>query len=71
MTQAAPLLGLLEQEANIIAKETRRGKGNFILCSSDVASALATAGVMDPTAALTVDDTGSTFAGTIGTGLKV
>jgi hypothetical protein len=61
----------LETEANVIAKETRRGKGNFIICSSDVASALATAGVMDPTAALTVDDTGSTFAGTIGSGMKV
>jgi len=61
----------LEQEANVIAKETRRGKGNFILCSSDVASALAVAGVLDPKAALTVDDTGSTFAGTIGAGLKV
>ena len=61
----------LETEANVIAKETRRGKGNFIICSSDVASALAVAGVMDPTAALTVDDTGSTFAGTIGSGMKV
>ena len=61
----------LETEANVIAKETRRGKGNFILCSSDVASALATAGVLDPKAALTVDDTGSTFAGTIGAGMKV
>jgi len=61
----------IETEANAIAKNTRRGKGNFILCSSDVASALATAGVLDPTAALTVDDTGSTFAGTIGAGLKV
>jgi len=61
----------LETEANAIAKETRRGKGNFVLCSSDVASALATAGVLDPKAALTVDDTGSTFAGTIGAGMKV
>ena len=61
----------IETECNAIAKETRRGKGNFILCTADVASALATAGVMDPTAALTVDDTGSTFAGTIGAGLKV
>jgi hypothetical protein len=61
----------LETEANVIAKDTRRGKGNIILCSSDVASALATAGVLDPKAALTVDDTGSTFAGTIGTGIKV
>ena len=61
----------IETEANAIAKKTRRGKGNFIICSSDVASALATAGVLDPTAALTVDDTGSTFAGTIGAGMKV
>jgi hypothetical protein len=61
----------IEKQANQIAKETRRGKGNFIICSADVASALATAGVLDPTAALTVDDTGSTFAGTIGAGLKV
>ena len=61
----------IETEANAIAKNTRRGKGNFIICSSDVASALATAGVLDPSAALTVDDTGSTFAGTIGSGMKV
>ena len=61
----------LETEANAIAKNTRRGKGNLVICSSDVASALATAGVLDPTAALTVDDTGSTFAGTIGAGMKV
>ena len=61
----------IETEANAIAKNTRRGKGNFIICSSDVASALSTAGVLDPTAALTVDDTGSTFAGTIGAGMKV
>jgi len=61
----------VETEANTIAKQTRRGKGNFIICSSDVASAFATAGVLDPTAALTVDDTGSTFAGTMGAGIKV
>ena len=61
----------IETEANAIAKNTRRGKGNFIICSSDVASALATAGVLDPTAALKVDDTGSTFAGTVGSGMKV
>ncbi len=61
----------IETEANAIAKKTRRGKGNFIMCTSDVASALATAGVLDPSAALTVDDTGSTFAGTIGSGMKV
>jgi len=61
----------IETEANAIAKNTRRGKGNFLMCTSDVASALATAGVLDPSAALTVDDTGSTFAGTIGSGMKV
>jgi hypothetical protein len=63
----------IEQEANGIAKATRRGKGNIMICSSDVASALATAGVIDPTAALKVDDTGSTMAGTIGgpSGIKV
>jgi hypothetical protein len=61
----------IETEANEIAKQTRRGKGNFIICSSDVASALNVAGVLDPSAALTVDDTGSTFAGTVGAGLKV
>ena len=65
------LLFNIERDANVIAQDTRRGKGNFIICSSDVASAFATAGVLDPTAALTVDDTGSTFAGTMGAGIKV
>jgi len=59
----------IEREANYIAKATRRGKGNVILCSSDVASALAAAEILDYTpaynAALTVDDTGSTFVGTV------
>jgi hypothetical protein len=59
----------IEREANAIAKATRRGKGNIVLCSSDVASALAAAELLDYTpaynAALTVDDTGSTFAGTL------
>ena len=59
----------LEREANVIAKETRRGKGNFVLCSSDVASALAAAGLLDYTPALSanlnVDDTGNTFAGVL------
>lgn len=59
----------LEREANVIAKETRRGKGNFILCSSDVASALAASGMLDYTPALStnlnVDDTGNTFAGVL------
>ena len=59
----------LEREANVIAKETRRGKGNFVVCSSDVASALAASGVMDYSPAmatnLNVDDTGNTFAGVL------
>src|SRR6056300_1066746 len=57
----------LDREANTIAKETRRGKGNFIICSSDVASALAASGMLDYSPALStnlnVDDTGNTFAG--------
>jgi hypothetical protein len=63
------LIMQIEREANVIAKETRRGKGNFILCSSDVASALAAAGMLDYTPALStnlnVDDTGNTFAGVL------
>jgi hypothetical protein len=65
----------IERESNIIAKETRRGKGNFIICSSDIASAIAAAGMMDYTPAmatnLNVDDTGNTFAGTINGRTKV
>jgi hypothetical protein len=57
----------LDQEANAIAKETRRGKGNFVICSSDVASAFSIAGMLDYAPALStdlqVDDTGNTFAG--------
>lgn len=59
----------IEREANAIAKATRRGKGNIILCTSDVASALAAAEILHYesayNAALTVDDMGSTFAGTL------
>ena len=60
----------VEREANQIAKATRRGKGNIIICSSDVASALQMAGVLDYTPALNsnnlnVDDTGNTFAGVL------
>jgi len=59
----------IERECNRIAIETRRGKGNFIICSSDVASALAAAGMLDYTPAmstnLNVDDTGNTFAGVL------
>ena len=65
----------LEREANIIAKETRRGKGNFMICSSDVASALAASGMLDYTPAmsanLNVDDTGNTFAGTLNGRMRV
>ena len=65
----------IERNANVIARQTRRGKGNFILCSSDVASALAMAGVLDYAPALstglTVDDTGNTFAGVLNGKYKV
>ena len=65
----------IERECNRIAIETRRGKGNFIICSSDVASALSAAGMMDYTPAmsttLNVDDTGNTFAGTLNGRTKV
>jgi hypothetical protein len=63
------LLFQIERDANAIAQRTRRGKGNIIMCSADVASALTMAGVLDYTPALnanlTVDDTGNTFAGTL------
>ena len=69
------LIMQIERESNIIAKETRRGKGNFIICSSDVASALAAAGMLDYAPALAtglnVDDTGNTFAGTLNGRTKV
>ena len=69
------LLFQIERECNQIAKETRRGKGNFIVCSSDVASALAMAGVLDYAPALStnlnVDDTGNTFAGVLNGKLRV
>ena len=65
----------IERNANIIARQTRRGKGNFILCSSDVASALAMAGVLDYAPAinnnLNVDDSGNTFAGVMNGNIKV
>jgi hypothetical protein len=63
------LLFNIERDANHIAQDTRRGKGNFLVCSADVASALAMAGVLDYAPALqgnnslNVDDTGNTFAG--------
>jgi hypothetical protein len=63
------LLFQIERDANAIAQRTRRGKGNTIICSADVASALTMAGVLDYTPALnanlSVDDTGNTFAGTL------
>ena len=63
------LLFQIERDANAIAQRTRRGKGNIVMCSADVASALTMAGVLDYTPALNanlnVDDTGNTFAGTL------
>ena len=65
----------IEREANTIAKETRRGKGNFMVCSSDVASALAASGMLDYAPAmsttLNVDDTGNTFAGVLNGRMRV
>ena len=65
----------IEREANAIAKATRRGKGNVMICSSDVASALQMAGVLDYTPALSnnlqVDDTGNTFAGVLNGRIRV
>jgi hypothetical protein len=70
------LMFQLEREANAIARTTRRGKGNIVICSSDVASALQMAGVLDYAPALNsnnlnVDDTGNTFAGVLNGRLKV
>jgi hypothetical protein len=69
------LMFQIEREANVIAKETRRGKGNFVVCSSDVASALAMGGFLNLTPALQsqleVDDTGNTFAGILNGKFKV
>ena len=71
------LLFNIERDANVIAQDTRRGKGNFIICSSDVAAALAMAGMLDTGAALAgsptlqVDDTGNTFVGTLNGRYKV
>ena len=69
------LIMQIERESNVIAKETRRGKGNFIICSSDVASGLAASGMLDYSPAmstnLNVDDTGNTFAGTLNGRTKV
>jgi hypothetical protein len=69
------LMFQIEREANEIAKATRRGKGNIVICSSDVASALQMAGVLDYAPALnnnlSVDDTGNTFAGVLNGRFKV
>lgn len=71
------LLFQIEREANAIAQQTRRGKGNFIVCSSDVASALAMAGVLDYAPALqggtnlNVDESSATFAGILNKRYKV
>ena len=62
------LMFQIEREANAVAKATRRGKGNIIITSSDVASALAMAGVMDNAG---IDDTGNTFVGTLNGRYKV
>ena len=69
------LMFQLERECNVIAKETRRGKGNFVICSADVASALAMGGFLNISPALNVnldvDDTGNTFVGTLNGKMKV
>ena len=69
------LMYQLERDANAIAQKTRRGKGNMIICSADVASALQMAGVLDYAPALSsnlnVDDTGNTFAGVLNGKFKV
>ena len=69
------LMFQIEREANAIAQQTRRGRGNFILCSSDVASALAMAGVLDYAPALStglnVDEASTTFAGVLNGKYKV
>ena len=67
------LIFQIEQEANAIATATRRGKGNFVICSSNVASALAAAGKLTfgGEGEIAVDGTGNTFAGTLNGRLKV
>ena len=69
------LMFQIERECNVIAKETRRGKGNFVICSADVASALAMGGFLNLSPALNVsldvDDTGNTFVGTLNGKIKV
>ena len=69
------LMFQIEREANVVGQETRRGRGNFIICSADVASALQMAGVLEYSPALqnnlTIDDTSTTFAGVLNGKYKV
>ena len=67
------LIFQIEKEANTIARQTRRGKGNYVIASSNVASALAATGGIKfgGGEGLSVDDAGNTFAGTLNGGLKV
>ena len=69
------LMFAMERDANVIARDTRRGKGNLIICSADVASALTMAGLLDYQSALqdnlNVDSTGNTFAGVLNGRFKV
>jgi len=71
------LMFQIERDANVIAQQTRRGRGNFIVCSSDVAAALAMTGKLDygtglqGNDAISMDDTGNTFAGTLNGRFKV
>jgi hypothetical protein len=69
------LLFQIQRDANAIGQLTRRGKGNFMICSSDVASAMSMAGMLDYAPALNtslnVDDTGNVFAGVLQGGIRV
>jgi hypothetical protein len=69
------LMFAMERDANVIARDTRRGKGNIMICSADVASAMTMAGLLDYQSALqdnlNVDSTGNTFAGVLNGRLKV
>ena len=69
------LMFAMERDANVIARDTRRGKGNILICSADVASAMTMAGLLDYQSALqdnlNVDSTGNTFAGVLNGRLKV
>jgi len=69
------LMFSMERDCNVIARDTRRGKGNILICSADVASAMTMAGLLDYQSALqdnlNVDSTGNTFAGVLNGRLKV